>query len=70
VDFSSLSRQCLPRCRSFTYVLPLRYISTVIRDIMLKGVGLRILYQGVLSMVVFGLFIMVLAALRFRKRLE
>jgi ABC-2 type transport system permease protein len=51
-------------------VLPLRYISTVIRDIMLKGVGLRILYQGVLSMVVFGLFIMVLAALRFRKRLE
>jgi drug efflux transport system permease protein len=53
-----------------TYVIPLRYMLTIIRGIILKGVGLRILYQEVIAMAIFGVAIMLLAASRFRKQLE
>jgi ABC-2 type transport system permease protein len=53
-----------------TYVIPLRYMLVVIRGIILKGVGLQILRQEVVALVIFGVTIMLLAATRFRKRLE
>ena len=53
-----------------TYVVPLRYILVVIRGILLKGVGLQILYPEVVAMMIFGVAIMLLAATRFHKRLE
>jgi len=53
-----------------TYVIPLRYMLVIIRGIILKGVGLQILYQEVIALVIFGVAIMLLAATRFRKRLE
>jgi ABC-2 type transport system permease protein len=53
-----------------TYVIPLRYMLVVIRGIILKGVGIKVLYQEVAAMIVFGVAIMLLAASRFRKRLE
>jgi ABC-2 type transport system permease protein len=53
-----------------TYAIPLRYMLVVIRGIFLKGVGLRMLYPEVVAMAVFGMAIMLLAASRFRKRLE
>ncbi len=56
--------------QAITYVIPLRYMLSVIRGIILKGVGLEILYQQVLALGVFGVGIMLLAASRFRKRLE
>jgi ABC-2 type transport system permease protein len=56
--------------RVVTYVIPLRYILSVIRGIILKGVGLGILYQQVIALALFGVSIMLLAATRFRKRLE
>jgi len=56
--------------QAITYVVPLRYMLAVIRGIILKGVGARILYQEVVALVVFGVLIMLLAATRFRKRLE
>jgi ABC-2 type transport system permease protein len=56
--------------QAITYVVPLRYMLAVIRGIILKGVGLRILYQQVVALVIFGVSIMLLAATRFRKRLE
>ena len=59
-----------PALQVVTYVVPLRYILVVIRGILLKGVGLQILYQEVMAMAIFGLVIMLLAATRFRKRLE
>ena len=52
-----------------TYAVPLRYILVVLRGIILKGVGLRILLPEVAAMTAFGIFIMALAASRFRKRL-
>ncbi|MGD2206255.1 MAG: ABC transporter permease [Anaerolineae bacterium] len=56
--------------QAITYVVPLRYILVVIRGIILKGVGLQILMQEVVAMAIFGAAIMLLAATRFRKRLE
>jgi ABC-2 type transport system permease protein len=52
------------------YAMPLRYMLVVIRGIFLKGVGLQILYPEVVAMIVFGAAIMLLAATRFRKRLD
>jgi ABC-2 type transport system permease protein len=53
-----------------TYIVPLRYMLVVIRGIIVKGVGLQILSEQVLAMIIFGVAIMLLAATRFRKRLE
>ena len=53
-----------------THVVPLRYMLVVIRGIILKGVGVQILYYEVIALVLFGAAIMLLAASRFRKRLE
>ncbi|MGD9002669.1 MAG: ABC transporter permease [Anaerolineae bacterium] len=56
--------------QAITYVIPLRYMLSVIRGIILKGVGVEILYQQVIALAVFGVGIMLLAAGRFQKRLE
>jgi ABC-2 type transport system permease protein len=56
--------------QAITYVIPLRYMLSVIRGIILKGVGLKILYQQVIALAIFGISIMLLAATRFQKRLE
>jgi ABC-2 type transport system permease protein len=53
-----------------TYIVPLRYMLVVLRGIIVKGVGLEILRQQVVALVIFGLAIMLLAATRFRKKLE
>ena len=53
-----------------TYVVPLRYMLVIIRGIILKGVGMQILMGEVVALVIFGAGIMLLAATRFRKRLE
>ena len=59
-----------PWLQAITYVIPLRYMLVVLRGIILKGVGLRILRQQVIALAIFGVCIVVLAASRFRKRLE
>ena len=56
--------------RAITYLVPLRYMLVVIRGIMLKGVGVRILAQEVVALFVFGVAITLLAANRFSKRLD
>jgi len=56
--------------QAITYVIPLRYMLVVIRGIILKGVGLQILRQEVVALIIFGVAIMLLAAARFRKKLE
>ncbi|MGD2105067.1 MAG: ABC transporter permease [Anaerolineae bacterium] len=55
--------------QAITYVIPLRYILDVIRGIILKGVGVEILYPQVVALALFGTTIMLLAATRFQKRL-
>ncbi len=56
--------------RAISYLIPLRYMLDVIRGIMLKGVGLKVLAEQVVALAVFGAVIMAFAATRFRKRLE
>jgi len=42
----------------------------VVRGIFLKGVGLNILWPQILALAVLGTSILVISALRFRKRLD
>jgi ABC-2 type transport system permease protein len=56
--------------QALTYVVPLRYMLAIIRGIILKGVGLEILYQQVIALLIFGVAIVLLAATRFSKRLD
>lgn len=51
-------------------VIPLRYYLIVIRSLLLKGVGFAALQTEIISLAIFGLVIMTLASLRFRKRLD
>ena len=53
-----------------SYVFPLRYYLVIIRSLMLKGVGISAYTLDLIALAVFGIIIMTLAALRFRKRLD
>ena len=53
-----------------TYIIPLRYFMTIIRGVILKGIGFVELWDELLILFVMGVGILFLSALRFRKRLE
>jgi ABC-2 type transport system permease protein len=53
-----------------SYVMPLRYYLVIIRSLLIKGVGFVAIREEVLALTVFGIAIMTIAALRFRKRLD
>ena len=52
-----------------TYLIPLRYFLVVIRGIFLKGVGLEVLWPQAVAMLVFGVSVLTLSALRFQKHI-
>ncbi|MEX0602828.1 MAG: ABC transporter permease [Bacteroidota bacterium] len=52
-----------------TYGIPLRYFMTIIRGLFLKGVGMETLWPEALALLGFGVVILGLSVLRFRKRL-
>jgi len=63
--------QAMPRVLQFiSYLMPLRYYLEIIRALMLKGAGLETIQGEVLALALFGIGIMSVAALRFRKRLD
>jgi len=53
-----------------TYIIPLRYFITIVRGIILKGIGIENLYNEYLALLIFGAVILLLSSLRFRKKLE
>jgi ABC-2 type transport system permease protein len=53
-----------------SYAMPLRYYLSIIRVLLLKGVGLESILPDVLALTIFGVTIMTAAALRFKKRLD
>jgi ABC-2 type transport system permease protein len=53
-----------------SYLIPLRYYLIIIRSVLLKGIGAAALKGEILALAVFGIAMMSLAALRFRKRLD
>lgn len=63
--------QAMPQFLQFvSLAIPLRYYLVVIRALMLKGVGFAAIQSEILSLTIFGIVIMGIAALRFRKRLD
>jgi ABC-2 type transport system permease protein len=59
-----------PVLQIISYAIPLRYYLSIIRVLLLKGVGLDMILNDVLALTLFGVLIMGAAALRFRKRLD
>ncbi len=53
-----------------TYVIPLRYFLEIVRGIFLKGTTIVELWPQALALLLFGIAILTLSVLRFRKKLE
>jgi ABC-2 type transport system permease protein len=53
-----------------TYLNPLRYYMEIVRGVFLKGNGFDVLWPHVATLAAFGLIIMSLSVMRFRKRLD
>jgi drug efflux transport system permease protein len=51
-------------------VIPLTYFLTVVRGIVIKGVGVPALTSQIIALAIFGAALIVLASTRFRKRLD
>lgn len=63
--------EAMPRILQWiSYLMPLRYYLTIIRALLIKGVGFGAIQEEVLALTLFGTGIMLLAAMRFRKRLD
>jgi ABC-2 type transport system permease protein len=53
-----------------TYLFPLRYFLEIVRGIFLKGLGIHDLWTQALALLIFGVTILSLSVMRFRKKLE
>lgn len=51
-------------------VIPLTYFITILRGIILKGVGIEYLWTEVYTLIIMGIVLMTLATMRFRKKLD
>lgn len=54
----------------FSYAIPLTYFNTIIRGIILKGIGFAELWQELLIMLMLGILILIVSASRFKKRID
>lgn len=63
-------RNMPPVVQYLTYLNPLRYFMEIVRGVFLKGVGIDILWPKMLALAVYGVLILGLSALRFRKTLD
>jgi len=59
-----------PVLQWISLLVPLRYYLVIIRALLLKGVGIDMIYDQVIALAIFATVIMGAAALRFRKRLD
>lgn len=53
-----------------TYLNPLRYFLEIVRGIFLKGTGITVLWPQMVSLLTFGLIVLSVSVLWFRKRLD
>ena len=53
-----------------TYLIPLRYFITILRGIVLKGIGFSSLWLETLILFVMGITILIISSLRFNKKIE
>jgi len=59
-----------PVMQVISYAIPLRYYLVIVRALLLKGVGLEVLWPEVIALTIFAIVIMGAAAMRFHKRLD
>jgi len=59
-----------PIIQGITYIIPLRYFMTIMRGIILKGVGFHELWGELLVLFGMGVLVLTLSSIRFRKRLD
>ncbi len=63
--------EAMPRfLQLISCLIPLKYYLVIIRSLLIKGVGASALREEIMALLLFGLAIMTLATLRFRKRLD
>ena len=53
-----------------TYLNPLRYFIEIVRGLFLKGVGVDVLWPQMAALTAFGIGVLGLAVIRFRKTLD
>jgi ABC-2 type transport system permease protein len=63
-------RNMPPVVQYLTYLNPLRYFMQIVRALFLKGAGVESLWQEITALLVFGVVILNLSALRFHKKLD
>jgi len=51
-------------------IIPLKYFLIIVRSILLKGIGLQLLLPETVVLAIMGIVMMMVASLRFRKRLD
>jgi ABC-2 type transport system permease protein len=56
--------------QALSYLIPMRFFLTIIRVLMIKGVGFSSIQHELLALAIFGTVIMGGAAMRIRKRLD
>jgi len=56
--------------QGITYAIPLRYFMTIIRGIILKGIGVSELWFELSMLLAIGIFVLTLSSLRFQKRMD
>ncbi len=54
--------------RVITYLVPARYFLAIVKGIFLKGVGVRILWQEILFLTVYGVLVFILTARAMRQK--
>ena len=53
-----------------TYAIPLRYFITILRGVVLKGIGISSLWLEVLILFGMGALLLVISSMRFSKKVE
>ena len=56
--------------QGLTYAIPLRYFMTIIRGIILKGIGISELWFELSMLFSIGIFVLTLSSLSFQKRMD
>lgn len=63
--------EAMPRpLQWLSYLIPLRYFLTIVRGIIIKGIGIGYLWPQILMLLALGLAVFSTAVLRFRKRID
>jgi ABC-2 type transport system permease protein len=64
-------REAMPKLIELAgYAIPLTYFIKILRGIILKGIGIEYLWKEVVFLLIFGIILLTIASVRFKKRLD